>query len=447
MDLQEDSGVIPEPDVRARGSRPAPELRFVVAAAAAFSVAYFFALTRLVRGNILNSYPFIPNDGFDWLLEGYAVSRWFDGLPIPELPLARNPGFVGVIFADFHIGANGDLLFAVVAVSVFASITAGVLIAYWRNIPAYQAGVIALAMALTPVGFFRQVILADQLAATLMVFSAVALYPYFTRGSRGWLATAMVTAVAGGLTQIYGMMAFLIVAGWCFTVSVKRRQPDRLLAGAMVVQLVATYGITRWWLSVVPHAGTPQQFEVLQLNFNMLDFYSDAWAFAFGPLVPLVIVLLVWRRREVMASPVLSGYWLTVLVLLVSTFFYQFEEFRFTLPTVLMLGVALMATLPGARPLPRPRYLMAATAVLVLLAGLFVVPVSYWSPELTNLEFGPSHSYFGRLLDVTPSNRFELEKQCQSSYDFCSEVLLPDSIPGYRRNSLLTYQYLANLDR
>ena len=112
-----------------------------------------------------------------------------------------------------------------------------------------------------------------------------------------------------------------------------------------------------------------------------------------------------------------------------------------------MLGVAVMATLPGDRPLPRPRQLMAATAVLAVLAGLFVVPASYWRPELSKIEFGLSHSYVGKLLDAGPSNRFVLEKQCQSSFDFCAEVLLPESIPEYRRDSLAIYRYLANLDR
>ena len=447
MDTEEASAVTVDADIRARVTRPGPDLRLIVAVVAAFSIFYYFALSRLVRGILFNSYPFVPNDGFDWLLEGYAVSRWFDGYAIPELPFLRGPGFVSVIFADFHIGANGDLLFAVVAVSIFVSIAAGLLIAHWRKIPAYQAGVVALALALTPVGFFRQPILADQFASTLMVFSAVALYPYFTRGRRGWLAVATVTAIAGGLTQSYGMMAFLIVAGWCFLVSVKRRQPDRLLAAAVVGQLVVTYGISKWWLSAVPHQGVPQQLDVIAFNFNMLDFYSDAWAFAFGPLVPLLVVLLVYRRREVMSSPVLSGYWLVVLALIVSTFFYQFAEFRFTLPTVLMLGVAVMATLPGDRPLPRPRLLMAATAVLVVIAGLFVVPESYWVPEVSKLDLGFSESYIGNLLDVVPGNKFELEKQCQSSFDFCSEIVFPESIEAYRRNSFVTYQYLVNLDR
>ncbi|MCP5115058.1 MAG: hypothetical protein GY953_29865, partial [bacterium] len=156
MATEEGSAVMADAGIRARVTRPAPDLRLIVAAVAAFSVFYYFAFTRLVRGILFNSYPFIPNDGFDWLLEGYAVSRWFDGHAIPELPFLRGPGFVSVIFADYHIGAHGDLLFAVIAVSIFVSIAAGLLIAHWRKIPAYQAGVVALALALTPVGFFRQ---------------------------------------------------------------------------------------------------------------------------------------------------------------------------------------------------------------------------------------------------------------------------------------------------
>jgi hypothetical protein len=156
-------------------------------------------------------------------------------------------------------------------------------------------------------------------------------------------------------------------------------------------------------------------------------------------------VLVVYRWREVLASPVLTGYWLAVLALMGSTFFYQFEDFRFTVPTSLMLGVAIMATLPGERPLPRPRELMAATAVLAVFVGLFLAPAIYVRPKWSEMELNPSHTYVARLLTAEPVDRFSLAVHCQSDR-FCADVPLPVRIGDHQRALFGIYRYLVNAD-
>ena len=426
-------------------SRPAPDLRPVVAMLAAFGVAYFLALTRLVRGDLVNSYPYISADGFDWLVEGFAVARWFDGVAIPELPVARSPGFVSVTFADYQIGAGGSLLFAVISAAVVTSLAVMLLLAWWGRIPRYQAAVVVLVFAVSPLGFSRMWILSDQIATAFLVVAAVALYPYVTRGSRRWLVAATVAAALGGATQIYGLMAFLVVGGWCFAVSVWRRKPDHLLAAALVLAPVTAFVLLELWLGKVPHTGVPLQLGLIGFNFDMLGFYADVWSFAFAPLLPMLGVLVVFRWREVLTSPVLTGYWLAVLALMGSTFFYQFEDFRFTVPTSLMLGVAIMATLPGERPLPRPRELMAATAVLAVFVGLFLAPAVYVKPRWSEMELNPSHTYVARLLTAEPVDRFSLAVNCQSDR-FCADVPLPVRIGDHERALFGIYRYLVNAD-
>lgn len=425
--------------------RPVPDFRPVLAILAAFGVAYYFALTRLVRGDLVNSYPFVWVDSFDWLVEGLAVARWFDGVAIPELPAVRSPGFVGVTFADYHLGANGGILFGVIALAVVVPLAAMLALAWWERTPRYQATVVVLVLAVSPLGFYRMWILADQFATAWLVVAVVALYPYATRGGRGWLVGATVAAVLGGSTQLYGVVPFLVAGGWCLAVSVWRRKPDYLLASALGFAIGMVAIVSMLWRAQVPHAGVPPQLELIEFSFDMLDFYANVWSYAFAPLLPLLGVLVAYRWREVAASPLLTGYWLAVLTLMGSTFFYQYRDFRFTLPTSLMLGVAIMATLPGERPLPRAPALMAATAGIALFLGLVLAPAGYVRPRWSELELKPSETHFAMLLTAEPVDRFSLAVSCQPD-QFCPQVLLRLHDTSYERSLLGIYRHLVNAD-
>lgn len=443
-----DAASDPEPEsddtLRETLAKP-PELRPILGVLFAIGVAYYLAFIRLVRGDLLNSYSFVSADGFDWLVEGFAVARWVDGVAIPELPVARSPGFVTVTFLDYLIGANGHVIFIVIAFAVIAALAVVLLLARWERIPWYQAGVVVLVLAVSPVGFSRKWILSDQMATALMVLAAVALYPYATKGSRRWLVVATTAATLGGLTQLYGLAGFLGAGVWVFAVSVWRRKLDYWLGGALIIAPVVSVALSKLWLAQVPHARVPNQLVLVRLNFSMFDFYSDAWSFAFAALLPLLVVLAVFRWREVLASPIISGYWLAVLGLMVSTFFYHFEDFRFTVPTSLMMGVAIMATLPGERPLPWARTLMASTAVLAVFVGFFVAPADYVHPEWSTVEIDPSKSFVARLIDAEPKDRFRLDIHCESDR-VCEGIPFRVLIPDHDRASFRIYRYLLAAD-
>ncbi len=444
-DERPDDSIGADLPVEPAGSRPYPDMRPLLAVVGAFGLAYYFAFTRLVRGDVFNSYPFISADGFDWLVEGLAVARWFDGIAVPELPAARSPGFVSVTFADFHIGADGGVMFAVIAAAVVASLAAMLVLARWNRVPRYQAGVVVLAFALSPLGYYRMWILSDQIAAALLAVAAVALYPYVTRGSRWWLGLATLAAALGGATQLYGLIGFGVAGGWVFVVSMWRRKPDYLLAGALVAAPATTLALSKVWLGQVPHSSVPPQLGLIELSFDMLGFYVNAWSFAFLALLPLLVVLFIYRRHQVVRSPLLTGYWLSVLVLMAGTFFYQFEEFRFTIPTGSMLGIAIVASLSGEHPLPRPRELMVVTATLAIIVGLTLAPASYWIPRWSEVRLDPSGTYFSRLITVGPVDRFSVGPSC----DFdrvCRGMAIPAGVTDHERALFAIYRHLANAD-
>lgn len=283
--------------------RPIPDLRPILAMLAALGFGYYFAFMRLVRGDLLNSYPFISSDGIEWLVGGFAVSRWFDEIAVPELPLLRNPGFIGVTSFDYLIGANGYFLFAVISFAVVAGLAAILLLARWGRVPGYQAGVVVLVLVVSPVGFSRMWLLSDQVATALMVLAAVALYPYATRRDWRWLIVGTVAAALGGVTQLYGLIGFLVAGGWVLAVSLWRRTPDYLLAGALVLAPAVTAVLSSVWLAQVPHTEVLVHLRLVEFNFNMAGFYANAWSIAFIALVPVLGVLAAYRWRDWTATP------------------------------------------------------------------------------------------------------------------------------------------------
>ena len=218
-----------------------------------------------------------------------------------------------------------------------------------------------------------------------------------------------------------------------------------MLGGALLFAPAIESVLSKLWLGQLPHTGVPLQLSLIELNFDMLDFYANAWSFAFAPLIPLLGVLVAYRWRDVWASPLHTGYWLAVLALLGSTFFYQVEEFRFTLPTGLMLGVAIMATLPGGRPLPQPRPLWAATAALAVVVGHLLAPAGYVKPKWSELKLDPSETYVARLLSADPVDRSPLAVHCPSD-QLCADVPLPVGIADHDRALLGIYRHLVNAD-
>src|SRR5262245_9767917 len=85
-------------------TRSASEERFRRYCLYGFSLgvlAYGVLLSRRAGGNdFLNSYPFVPADGFDWFYEGAVLADRLRGYCTPALWILRDPVFVLICALD-----------------------------------------------------------------------------------------------------------------------------------------------------------------------------------------------------------------------------------------------------------------------------------------------------------------------------------------------------------
>ncbi|MCX7124323.1 MAG: hypothetical protein NTU49_00935 [Gammaproteobacteria bacterium] len=76
-------------------------------------------MSKMVLGDFLNSYAFISQDGYDYLLEGLALKQLLTGLNDAPWPMLRNPGYVLALFADAALNANGKVVIGVQGIAIF----------------------------------------------------------------------------------------------------------------------------------------------------------------------------------------------------------------------------------------------------------------------------------------------------------------------------------------
>ena len=97
------------------------------ALALGLAVAQFVLMVRLVDGDFFNSYPYLSQDGFDYLVEGQYIRTFLTRGSVdlgetinaqalfPRTPamlhVLRNPGFVVVTAADALLGSSGATSF------------------------------------------------------------------------------------------------------------------------------------------------------------------------------------------------------------------------------------------------------------------------------------------------------------------------------------------------
>lgn len=416
-----------------QGSSLAWKLLFVISAIIA--AGHLLLTARLLDGNMLNSYPFLASDSYDWLLEGYSLTRWLEGAPPPDLPILRNPTFVILSFLDYAVVGSGHLVLVAIALSFFILLASVVMIGRFLSgaWPVVAAAVTTIVVS--PLGFWRVFVLPDLLATALMVATAALLVRYWQTRRASFILAASGVGIVAGLTQYYALVPFLVIAGWLFVRTLHARQPVWTLGLASGFVLLAVLGMHAGWRMAIPHDGSPEPFRLFQFSADMASFYGHTWIFVLGVFIPIGIALL-GRWRVIATNPIAQACWLAALALLAGSFFYQWEESRFTLASSAMVVVALVvsASIAEARSASRSmRASFIVSALLALVVGLSFVPETYWRPNLRTIEIAPERSWAAQLLLSEPQDRFQVDKHCQPDAVICDSAPLPNWLSPYER--------------
>lgn len=418
---------------------PTPGRLGLIAAAVA-ALLQFGLMARLVGPGLVSSYPGIEYDGFDWVLQGLYLRALAGGAAGPPLLFLRAPVFVAATALDAWLGSSGLAVIGLLCLAQFVSLTA--LLAIWKRLGAggpERTLLFALAL-LAPHVYFRGFILADPLAIAAMLVSVRFMLDWLATGEEGRFRAAGAAGLLAGLTQLYGILPFLI--GSALALFRDRRAGRSVWPRVSYCAAVCGCGglILYAWNAAIPHEDVPSQLRLLRLDLDMAGFYANIWVWYFGFLAPLAVVLAwtaLWRRRwELSPAGVYLGATTAVFVGLL--FFYHSEEARFSwyyFPLTLCLAATGAVWLEGLALGRRGRAaLVLGLALAVAQAATLSPGGDYWQPRAGEIEYDPAESLAGQLLDARPVDRLDLAEKCGAAGVYCPDAQMPeDAAPDERR--------------
>ncbi len=414
-----------------------------LAAALAVALVQFYCMFRGLGPGLVSSYPGIEYDGFDWVLQGLYLKALVAGTAGGPLSTLRAPVFVLVTALDAWAGSSGMVVLAALCLAHFLSLAA--LLSIWRRLglSGGQQAALFIVAVLSPYAFFRSLVLADPLAMAGMLVSVRLMLEWFLeKDARAFRASGLAGLVAG-LTQLYGVLPFL--AGAALTVGrdwlAGRPGWSRVFCTALVAGLGGL--VLAAWNAAIPHETVPLQFGLLHLSLHMAGFYANVWAWYFGFLAPLALVLaLAALGRRFRLSPATAYLAAATGLFVVLLFFYQSDESRFSwyyFPLVLCLAAAGLAWLDrlGWRRIGRAA--LAASTLLLIGQSLLLTPPDYWQPQVADARFDPEDTWLAMLLGAEPVDRLDLAGRCGAPGVWCDKVRLPEDIAEDERRILADY--------
>ena len=418
-----------------------------IALAALLALLHAWLMTRLTQGNFFNSYPFISNDGFDWIMQGLALKQRLAGVDANVLLFLRNPVYVVIHAIDAAAGGRGAVVIFAAAVAVFVTLAVVARHARALGCGLAVAMLVVAAQYFSVLGFWRLYVLSDTVAVALMTMSFALAIRAAQRPDRAGLVPSAVFAVTAGLTQTYGLIPFLVFASVIGLAAWRKDRPAvRAWAIAAALVVISTSALQQSWATFVPHEERPAQFELLRPSLEMTGFYFNVWTMTFGCFVPFVAIAL-WRRwrGRIAFTPVEWGIGATLAAFATLAFFYQWRESRFTF---IFLPIFFIAALSLAAPAGKMRSegpLGWACAVSVLL-GLTLAPANQFDPVLQGSQVNWVAAWPGEALGARPLDRFAVREHCPNWRLICAAAPMPADGDAYRQMMYLEYQRRERLE-
>jgi hypothetical protein len=425
---------------------------------AVFLLFFFTQFILISDGNVLNNYPAMSSDGYDWLTEGlYLKLLLKDAVAEQVLPVLRPPVFVLVTMLDAFAGQGGYVIAAANTLAWGATI----ICVYRLMDPSassdirdghkYLIGMLVVGLlTVAPINYFRIFLLSDGLCIGLAMASYYFFHRYLAGKTSFVLVMATILGVLAASTQTYGLIPPLIASAVGMVTLLRLGEFHRLarLIVAVGLLVAGTFSLRLLWLGAFKHDMTPKNFDLLQFSFSMTDFYLSTWSIYLLPLLPVLAVSIFYAARLLpvlrddlvfLSAAMVTG------IFAVLCFFYQWPDARFTLLfwpwLVVAAGKLLLGLTRAGLPSRSHRALALVAAALLFLQTFGVYPQNYWQPKWSQTTGGLRESWPAVFAQAQPLDRLQLRVYCGSREHVCAAAHRPEGLDPYATR--VTDLYLA----
>jgi hypothetical protein len=221
-----------------------------------------------------------------------------------------------------------------------------------------------------------------------------------------WLSIFL--ALVSGLTQSYTFIPYFIFSFYLYIYQFKKY---KIYIGSIIFPVIGFILITLFWRNFINHLMTPENFTLLKFSSTNKDFYKIVWPLFLWPLfLPIAIgIPFLWRWISPF-STLLIPLLLTSTLLMILSFFYQWQESRFTFYVWPWLLILTLQSIEPSRKL-----LFICIGCLVL--SSFIVPNNYWQPSRNDISLSTNnwiYQYFAS--DSMHRRLIQCEPGCPSNH-------------------------------
>ena len=412
---------------------------------AVFAIWVGFHFVVLSSPNLINQYPYLSADSFDWYTEGVYLIESMRGAALPILPVLRPPIFVILCAFDYLSGGSGLVLGAFLTLTIFMTFYWALKILDLVNKKSFVFGpilILALGLTIYPLNYVKLFLLADGLAVCLSIGAVfLIMRSQSLLGGRHFYWASIALAMLASLTQTYALIPYLVACAWLMLIARLRSNTTLEILNAMLISIVGYIVITWVWRQSVPHIKTPENFSLIHLSGAMGPYYLQTWGFYLAPPLTTLFCLFVlqtipFRGRVAISSLVINYLDPPILAISISLvaifaslcFFYQWPDARFTYYFWPWFLIGILILMNGQK-------LIAFGALAgVMLLMVFMVPSDYWAPQWGSAQFLPRFQWVSEYSAIPKAGR-----NIQSCQPNCSESIFQINPDPYINSVLNIY--------
>ena len=405
------------------------------------SISFGIKFYYLSNGNVLNFYPLISPDGFDWYTEGAYLYNHILHESLLPLNVLRPPFFVILTSLDYMLGERGLIL----ALSYSLSFVVTYFSIIWiienknknknKNKNAWYLIAVLIAVTFHPINFHKAYLLADSIGVSLSLLSIVFFISFQNYKNYKYFFSAFIFALMGGLTQTYAAIPFIIFVSIYILYNLLTIKKDIFFPTLYLLIFIATYLIIIIsWRDFIPHSVTPKNFTLLKFNLNMTTFYLNVWLYYFAPFILFVVL----AKNQITFIKKIDRVNLSLFFIILSVallcFFYQWTDARFS---YILWPWAIIFFFKTVKPKNNRKGFILILILFLLSSSL--VPGSFWGPRVFDLSLNAKKNWFVEYMTMNHTNRkFET---CRSHN--CENSFIENS-DNYVKGTMSKYFYLKH---
>ena len=268
------------------------------------SILFCIQFIDLVNLDLLNNFPFLSSDSFDYIVESEALFKKFIyGREIAPLEVLRNPLLISIIFLDNVFGGYGTLIGIISSLSLLIQfLFTKKILEIFKKVSFFDQIVIFIFVFLININAYKFYILAENICIALIMVSSYYLLLFYKLNRIIFFRISYLFLFIGFLGQFYVLVPFVCI-NFYYNFSSLINSKKLLVSKKNILEIFCVFILVilvyvSW--RQIPHLSVVNNLSTFgSINFDTIIFYSKLWGYYFGLIFLSLFFLFIFKKAEI----------------------------------------------------------------------------------------------------------------------------------------------------